>query len=212
MTDVLHLLYMWMVHSLLTLLFPPRCFGCGKNMETICKRCLTLARKSLSAPLPFIESYYDFRDPLIKRAIHAVKYKHRKELLKPLVQYAILMHPLFKQSTNFILIPVPMTSFRKLLRGYNHAEEIARIINDHSAFPLRTDVLTRARHTKRQAKTLKKAERLTNQRGSFASSRVDGLHVLVIDDVSTTGATLEEARNILLAAGAASVQAFTLAH
>lgn len=201
-----------MIPEALSILFPPHCFGCKKEGVVLCERCLKLTRKSLGTPAPYIESCYDFRDPLIKRAIHAVKYKHRKELLQPLTLYATSLYSILKHTNKHVLVPIPMTRFRKLLRGYNHAEKIATILTAISSIPTRADLLTRSKHTKRQALSSKKEARLQNQKGSFAAGNVSGLHIVLIDDVTTTGATLEEARNTLLQAGAASVRACTLAH
>lgn len=201
--------YMWMIHSLLEIFFPARCLGCKQEGVSLCKRCLTLARKSLSTPVPFIASYYDFRDPLIKRAIHAIKYKHRKELISPLASAAA---SLLQHTSESILVPIPMPAFRRLLRGYNHAEEIALVLGKIHNLKVNIRLLKRIKITKRQAATLRKGARLDNQKNSFSSRDVSGLHIILIDDVATTGATLEEARKELLSKGASSVQAFTLAH
>ncbi len=203
---------MWMVYSFVRILFPPQCFGCGKKDEALCKRCLTLARKSLHTPAPFITSCYDFKDPLIKRAIHAIKYKHRKELLYPLTLHAATLHASLFKETTYSIVPVPMTRLRKLVRGYNHAEEIAFILGKIYSLPVLPNLLQRTKSTRRQASSPTKELRRINQKGSFSAQPIQGATILLIDDVTTTGATLEEARLTLLQAGAQRVNAFTLAH
>jgi predicted amidophosphoribosyltransferase len=99
------------------------------------------------------------------------------------------------------------------VRGYNHAEVLAREVSNLLALPIAADTLVRIKKTKQQAKIHKKQDRLSNQQGVFAvTCNIKGKDILLIDDVTTTGATLEEARNTLLKAGARSVHAATVAH
>lgn len=204
---------MWMIQSLFHILFPPECIGCGKNQVALCEHCLLLSRKSLSSSVPFVTTAFDFRDPVIKKAIHAIKYYHRKDLIAPLTSILckeIRNIPLIEAYT---LIPVPMPRTRKLLRGYNQAEQIASSISSILNMKVRADILVRSKNPKRQVKSFTRKERLKNQAGSFSVAQgVAGMNLLLIDDVTTTGATLEEARKILLKNGARSVYAATLAH
>lgn len=204
---------MWMIQSLFHILFPSQCIGCGKNHRPICDHCIRLSRKSLGVPVPYITSAFDFRDPVIKKAIHAIKYYHRKDLVAPL---AFLLAENLRQIPlieTFILIPVPMLRSRKLFRGYNQAELIALELSKLLGLPVRTDLLYRTKSTVRQATIRTKQERVENQRGVFSAKEdLTGKNFLIIDDVTTTGATLSEARKILLKHGAAQVLAATLAH
>jgi ComF family protein len=201
---------MWMIRTLLDALFPPSCLGCGAEKVSICPRCVQLARKSLSVPNQYTVSVFDFRDPLIKRAIHRLKYRHRATLVEPLArELARILR--VEDLHDYVLVPIPMTTFRRYARGYNHAEKIADAVSKELQLPMRTDILRRKRHTRRQA-VASKEERFRNQRESFSAKKASGQRVLLIDDVTTTGATLEEARRTLLASGAKSVRAATLAH
>lgn len=204
---------MWMVTSFFQILFPPRCFGCGKADTALCSRCIRLTRKSLSSPHAYITSVFDFKDPLIKRAIHAIKYYHRKDLIHPLVE--ALAEELHKvpNLTNYILVPIPMPRMRKLFRGYNQSEHIAQELSMLLSIPTSTSILTRVKTPLRQALTKTKSERIKNQHGSFdVVGEIHNKHIILIDDVTTTGATLNEARAVLLKNGAQSVIAYTLAH
>ncbi len=99
------------------------------------------------------------------------------------------------------------------MRGYNHAEIIAKEISKITSFPVSTNILVRARSPKRQVTTATRSERLNNQRKSFkVCGDVKDMNIILVDDVSTTGATLDEARRVLLQYGAKNVQAVTLAH
>ncbi len=181
----------------------------------MCARCLTQSRKSLHAPLPYITSIYAFRDPLITRAIHAIKYYHRKDLIAPLTNELSreLVTVYGEKLATYVLVPIPMPTMRKYMRGYNQAEEIAKELSKQLLIPVRNDILVRTRNPKRQAQIHTRNERLQNQKNSFAvRDNVSGSNIILIDDVATTGATIEEARRILLAMGAHSVHAATLAH
>lgn len=204
---------MWMVTSFFQILFPPQCFGCSKSSTPLCARCVRLTRKSLSSPYPYITSVFDFKDPLIKRVIHTSKYYHRKDLLPPLVAELAQEIQKLPDIHLYTLVPIPMPRIRKLLRGYNQSELMAQQLSTLLSVSVSTSILRRIKTPLRQAVTKTKSERMKNQHGSFGI--VDGAHpthIILIDDVTTTGATLEEARNILLKNGAQSVIAYTLAH
>lgn len=105
-----------------------------------------------------------------------------------------------------------MPLIRKLLRGYNQAELIANTLGARLKLPVRKDILVRRKSPGRQAISSTKQERLQKQRGSFLVRDHSIKRILLIDDVTTTGATLEEARKELLRNGAETVLAGTLAH
>ena len=204
---------MWMIPSFFQILFPTQCFGCGKSSTPLCPRCIRLTRKSLSSPYPYITSIFDFKDPLIKRVIHASKYYHRKDLLPPLVFELAQEMKSVPDLHLYTLVPIPMPRIRKLLRGYNQSELIAQQLSTLLSIPVSTSTLIRTKTPLRQAVTKTRSERIKNQHGSFGvSGGIHSTHIILIDDVTTTGTTLEEARNVLLTNGAQSVIAYTLAH
>jgi ComF family protein len=103
------------------------------------------------------------------------------------------------------LVAVPLSFERQAARGFNQAHEIARRIAAGSRVPLRGDMLLRTRHTAAQM-DLAHDERRRNVRGAFiARGELAGRHVAVVDDVMTTGATLDEVAATLKRAGAARV-------
>jgi ComF family protein len=114
---------------------------------------------------------------------------------------------------NTVLVPIPMPLIRKYIRGYNQSEHIARILSQQLQVPVDMGILKRLRSPKRQVTLKTKSERIKNQRQSFVVNKtVSLLDIILIDDVTTTGATLQEARDLLLSLGAKSVRAITLAH
>lgn len=213
----IHFGYMWMIANGLrfftAILFPKRCMGCKKEGEALCHGCILLCRRALSTPFPFIYTVFDFKEPLIRRSIHAIKYYHRRDLVPPLAQALADEMKKIPDFEKYVLIPIPMSRMRKLMRGHNQAELIAQHVGKELSIPVDTTTLKRVRLSGRQVKTQNRKERLEKQKGSFcAAEDLSGIHVILIDDVTTTGATLREARKVLLSSGAANVLAGTLAH
>lgn len=117
----------------------------------------------------------------------------------------------------FFLAPIPLTSRRLRERGYNHTELLAKSIlkNLPENFTLATDILKKIRHTPKQSSIENREERFTNIVGAFEVSKpelVRNQNILIIDDVVTTGATVNEAKRVFLSAGAKSMRTFAVAH
>lgn len=178
---------------------------------SLCKECLKKRARAYDSPAPYVTSVYSFKDPSVKKIIHAIKYFHRKDLVSPLIE--TMISEILTKEEHFCLVPIPMPRWRRYIRGYNHAEIIAREIAHHTNLPIRTDILKRKTSKKRQAMTTSRHERLKNQHNTLSLiSPVVGMRIILIDDVTTTGATLFEARKKLLEGGAALVEAYTIAH
>lgn len=143
-----------------------------------------------------------------------MKYFHRKDLS---YVYGILLARKIRETQGsngtITIIPVPMSFFRRIQRGHNHSETLAYTVHKETSIPLDTTSLSRKNTPHQQVKTKSKKERLQNQKNTFACSiDVEGKDIILIDDVTTTGATLYEARRVLQNAGAKSVIAYTIAH
>ncbi|HWR04634.1 MAG TPA: ComF family protein [Humidesulfovibrio sp.] len=111
-----------------------------------------------------------------------------------------------------VLVPVPLHPRRLLMRGFNQSREIARLLSARHGLPIRQDALSRVRRTTPQMRLAREA-RAENIRGAFAarSQVLEGQAVLLVDDIMTTGATLEECARAMLAAGAKRVDVLVLA-
>ena len=100
------------------------------------------------------------------------------------------------------IVPIPLHSSRKARRGFNQAELLARVIGAHTGLPVYTDLLIRVKNTV-PLKKLNPKERQNNLKKAFNISRnvVKLKTILVVDDIYTTGATIDEAANVLKKAG-----------
>lgn len=111
------------------------------------------------------------------------------------------------------VIPIPLSHARLRERGYNQSYEICRSATKIIGCEIRTDVLLRTRNTKRQTE-LTRRERLTNLQGAFAVQNpgvLAGKHIVLVDDVTTTGATLQEASKAFHEAGIPNITLLALA-
>lgn len=207
------------------IIFPTRCLGCTAYDTPLCARC--------TADLPFRRQ--EWRDPhaaidrlfvagpadhdLLLRAIYALKYGGTRGMAAPLADYlvtALARHGLTAQSFsgNPLLVPVPLFIRRERERGFNQSALLAGHLAARLALEHAPEALQRTRHTGSQVKTASRWERLENIQGAFAVTCPDlvaGRHIVLVDDVCTTGATLDACARVLKDAGAQSVLAIALA-
>jgi ComF family protein len=147
----------------------------------------------------------------LREAIHSLKFGRRRALASPLGDLTAQQCAISLPDGIDTLIPVPRARARARERGFNQAALLARRIGRRLEIPVRSHWLARVRSTRPQS-DLSAAERRANVRDAFrASARVAGRHVLVVDDVLTTGATLDACARALRAAGARRVGALTVA-
>lgn len=189
---------------------PPLCSHCGDPLPSwrvislatsICARCRR-ARSAVSCARA-IGAY----DGALRSIVHALKYDGRRSLAPRL---AALMRRECADALDGadLLVPVPLHGRRQRARGFNQAGELARDLGP----PVRL-ALKRTRHTPSQT-DLPAARRHANVRGAFRLRRrsdVRGLRLVLVDDVCTTGATLEACARVLRDAGAVDVRAVTAA-
>lgn len=111
-----------------------------------------------------------------------------------------------------VIVPVPLHGRRLLRRGFNQSREIARLLARRIGAPIEQEALLRVRRTVPQMQ-LDRSERATNMLGAFAAegALVQGRNILLVDDIMTTGSTLEECTKVLRASGASRVDILVLA-
>jgi len=151
--------------------------------------------------------------PLLRKAIHTLKYKRVPALTDCLgkVLTEVLQRE-FVLSPEALFCPVPLHVLRRFSRGFNQAELIAQYLEEATALPMRP-LLCRVRSTGHQA-WRDRSSRLQAMNGAFRVRRGSRIpkHVYLVDDVFTTGATLGECANTLKMFGVECVEAIVLAY
>lgn len=152
----------------------------------------------------------------MKLLIYKLKYDSDRLIADDLVVLLAKAYELILQSMPIgsvpCLMPVPLSRWRKLKRGFNQSEILAQKLSKIKKVPLVADLLKRHKHTKPQHDLIK-AERVVNLQGAFscAPGKLVPDNILIVDDIHTSGATLAEAARTLYLAGAKNVGAITVA-
>jgi competence protein ComFC len=222
--------YMWIM---LDWLYPPVCAGCATAGQRWCSTCqsktLEVGKKVCQqcgepssnvgkcllcrqAPPAFtaVRSWAVYGGP-IRHALHGLKYRQNISLGDSLSIHLIKLYNQLNWNVDFI-VPVPLSSKRKRSRGYNQSALLARPLSLATGIPYKASLLGRVRDTESQV-GLSEKERLQNVRGAFSaqSKLVRGKTILVIDDITTTGATIQNCAAALVEAGAVQVYGLTVA-
>lgn len=217
----------------LDLLLPPRCVACSQVGSWFCAACQATAElisqpfcPSCGRPLAVERLCYQCRtsptrldgvrsvaihDGALRQALHHLKYRRRRELANTLGQMLFAYWQAAPLPTDLV-IPVPLHPSRQRERGYNQAGLLARVLAQRARLVLSETGLIRTRATAPQV-GLGARERKINVQDAFAwtGDGLEGVSVLLIDDVCTSGATLEACTLALRQAGVGSVWALTLA-
>ncbi len=218
----------------LDLLFPRWCVGCGREGDFICSACLKslpritpplcprCGRPQLNAvtcpvcvgwqaSIDGIRAPFRF-DGAVRRAVHELKYNNLRAIAALLGRWLgdyLAANPLPTE----VLVPVPLHHKRLRERGYNQSRLLALELAKLTGLPLVDDCLVRECHTPPQARTPNVDERRSNVADAFAcrDCRLEDRAVLLIDDVATSGATLDACARVLKEAGASSVWGLVIA-
>jgi competence protein ComFC len=204
---------------------PTKCLGCNLKNEILCNNCTSKIRVAERETDKDILAVFDYRDPIIKKAIWKLKYHHNHYIGGKLGQllYEFLIEDISDIKTDvsgrsIYVVPVPISNKKTKLRGYNQALAIAKGFCDSTdigIFELKNDVVIKKVETTPQAKILNRKKRLENVRGVFEIKNkeiIKGRTIIVIDDVTTTGGTINEIIKILKKAGAKKIVGFAVAH
>ena len=205
----------------ISLLFPRLCYACGnhllRNENLICTGCyVSIPRTNyhLQAENPVAQlfwgrcmvekaaafSFYT-RGSRIRNLIHKLKYSGIKEIGYGLGRiYAIPLKASGFTADIDLIIPVPLHPSKKRIRGFNQSEYISEGVSDVTGLPVNTDSLIRILQSATQTRRTR-YERWTNVEGIFRVAdavALRGKHILLVDDVITTGSTMESCVNELL--------------
>lgn len=217
--------------AILDLIFPRLCRGCGQTGGYLCALCASRIPLSLpecpvcrtisaggqvcpkcASNLAGLTVATSFELPLVQDCVHLLKYQNIRSLAAPLATlWKRCAFPAL--ATDTLIAIVPSSRRRRRCRGYNQAELLAAELTKILNFPLKCDTLRKERNTVSQM-SLSRADRLVNLREAFRCTSPDvvrGRTFIIVDDVCTTGATLEECARALRHAGAHAVWGCVLA-
>lgn len=225
---------------LLDALFPPLCAGCGENLDEcskekgVCGKCLEKIRVHSSffcpeckARMPGMEKFChknskyilaavsDYGEPAIKNSIWHFKYKKWKRMRIVLGELLNrYLENLNADLSGFAILPIPLHPKRLKERGFNQSRILAEIAAEKIKADLITDCLIRNKNTSTQAELKNYETRMANVSNCFAvenPEKIKNRDVIIIDDVFTSGATINEAVKILKSRGAKKIIALVIA-
>ena len=218
--------------KILNLFFPNRCVGCGEILpedELICEFCAEMIERCISDKMcpkcgclkkecvcnKRVYSFNGICSPfyntgIAQKIVYAFKFHQREDFVEYLAKEMVLALKQQFNSVNFDFVTfVPMHKSAKVKRGYNQSELLALEIAKIISLPVYDNILHSKKKKRRQFLTPLN-ERFDNVRGIYYTDlRLNGETVLLIDDIKTTGATLQECAKALLIAGANNVYCLT---
>lgn len=219
---------------ILDFIAPRRCVGCQRRLwpeeEELCIECLVrmtrtyywrtpqnnpfVARLMFNAPVEKAASWLFYSGEQSKRSIWAFKYYGHD---KAAVVIGTIMAKEMKGSGFFygidVIVPLPLAKNRLRYRGYNQSEMLAKGISKETGIPIVSDAIVRIKFEQSQTKLshIERAENVKNQFTVVDDSKLRGKHILVIDDVVTTGSTISACINPLSCIEGVKVSALSLA-
>lgn len=218
-----------------SLFYPRYCFACNEGLakgeEIVCSKCrLDLPRSHYHTqrenplfnrlngrfPLQFAMCFLLFRKGgKVQNLLHALKYNNHPEIAVMLGRvYGKELFDHNYQERIDIIVPVPLHFTRKRKRGYNQSEEFAKGLSESMKIPVSTDAIERVTKTETQTRK-NKLRRWENVNEVFRIkqvSQVKGKRVLLVDDVITTGATIEACANVLIEGAQSSISVISIAY
>lgn len=220
------------ISDLFELIFPRHCLVCGtplaKEEKDLCLNCLIalpVIEKSQRQELEKrfwgivsverVASYINYRKGSpYNRLLHELKYNNRPEIGVRLAANAATM---LKAEGFFegieLIVPLPLSKKKLRKRGYNQCDYIAKGLSQVTSLPIATDAISRIKANETQTHKTRE-ERWKNTEGIFAvknPQKLSGKHILLVDDVLTTGATIAACATAMSTVGC-KISIFTIAH
>ena len=208
------------IEKLLNLIYIQPCYFCGstKQDKIICDNCRKKIHflpacvfKTINHCNIYTAVLYD---DIIKQLIKSLKYRNKKKLAKV---HAEIMYEYWKKlnlNENYLILPVPIHKIRIKERHYNHMDLVANEFSKLTGYKNNKNFLIRVKNTQKQY-NLHKEERIKNIKNAFEIKTKNNPPIntplLIIDDITSTGATLQEIINLLTEKGYNNITAFTLA-
>src|SRR5690554_481737 len=206
------------ISDFLSLFFPEVCLGCKRTLihqeEYICTHCKfslpytgfhlekeNRAVKKLwgRAPIENVVSYiYFINGSHVQQIMHSIKYRNNPFVAQFLGRrYGAELNAVESFNDADLIVPVPLHKKRLIQRGYNQSEYFGKGLSESMGIEIHTKIIKRTKHRKSQT-TRNRYERYENTKGIFKVIKPENIvdqHILLVDDVLTTGATLEACAN-----------------
>ena len=220
------------VPKILNLIYPPMCGICGKfNDNFLCPKCQKILEneavfgidkyekikieKNLQERKYFNEHLYIFEyEGIIRRIILKYKFQDKAYLYKTFVNFLLKNKNFFEFIKKYdTIIPVPISRKRRAMRGYNQSELIVKEIANFTNLKEESDCLFKIKNVIEQSK-LNKEERQKNIQGAYELRNKEKLYknkILLVDDIYTTGSTVNECSKVLRGAKPKQIGIFTIA-
>ena len=197
------------------LLFPKFCAGCGQEGVWLCEGCLPVAGlpyEDKTVPnLDSVTALFTYGENILSKLIKMFKYNYLLDIEDIFIK--IVSETRFGNSwQDFVIVPVPLHARRQRERGFNQAEVLAKLFSEKFSLPINKN-LQRVIYTTQQAKLSGEARRI-NLKNAFVFNKGVDLppkKVLLVDDVYTTGATMQECAKVLRSSGVEVVCGLVLA-
>ncbi len=183
---------------------PSRCYRCHATTRgyEVCSKCRG------KTPLRRV-AVWAHHEGLAKELIHRTKYERARAGFSEVADCMLVHLPQF--GTDVVLVPVPTATSRVRQRGYDQALDITRYLSRHSGLPMARLLARLGQAHQVGAGRAERVLHLQNAFRALRSSEIKDAHIVLIDDVCTTGATLESAARTLRATGAKRVDALVFA-
>lgn len=211
--------------SITGIIFPEKCVGCKAHGDLICEACKNKFSPAETPEYDFITSVFSYTNPSIRKLIHILKYGNGRRVAKIFGPYLYASlseflgeEKLFQGNSQVLLVPVPLTNSRLRKRGYNQSTLLIEAVlkNDSSGrMVIEKNLVKKIKETAPQAEIKKRTLRLSSQNECFCvlpNKKTKNEIIILVDDVTTTGATLHALYKILKKDGFKKVYALTVAH
>jgi len=201
--------------QILNILWPKHCINCGKEGKYLCDNCFALIDISREPPcvgFKELDKLYfaaTYNEKLVQAVIRIYKYQYAKELSETLADLIIAHFKLMDKfpllsptvADSFLICAVPLHKSKLKQRGFNQAEEIAKHLSKFLNIPFLSDILIKTKKTLPQM-SLNKEQRLKNISDCFKinpekKNQIINKSILLVDDVFTTGTTMEQCAKVL---------------
>ena len=211
-----------MLNNILELIYPNVCGICGEICkDSLCKKCENAIKKykidliSKNKKMYFCESMHIFKyDDIIRQKIIEYKFQDEAYLYKTFAKIILKNKKVCGFLEKYdIMIPVPIHKKRRLKRGYNQAELIAKEICKNLNLELKNNVLIKQKNIVAQSE-LNKNERMQNIKNAFGiknANEIKNKNIILFDDIYTTGSTVNECSRILKKVGVNKIGILTIA-